>query len=1083
MFQPIEDVPDPRSIAAPPVPCSCSAPDLTVSPADLHSVTQDLGSDKSVAISLMSDSAADRDKDNADSYAGSACCKSSCNSDETEVAPDASDATDASDGPGTGGAQCRVTGKSSGKGKRSVAASAASRGNIRKAATSKSKSSQFRAEHDATPSKSCNLPETCGLSQASVAADESDHAAEDASLAVDADSSPEHYADHKPLSAALHSALYFHELGRRWSGSTCPESQVLRHVMASLFVTGTDLALRSTDTMTDERAGTDEYSDELSRTVASFGTDINTSSSDTDAYSFRFDPYSLSAESSSTRSDAMGGRGCGGAAAARARTDFSASFAREFICSNSSSGLDRNCGNEKLKTSAMMLEQLSQGRKVKSRSSLQVMKYRAATESSADRAALQSFGGKYRQAAAPANTLDNSKNFETENSTELSTADNQSSVYLSAHNSNARTADLEDSQPVSRTFDLTALSNGFGSLYGSKGSGRTRSTMFKKKNATAKDSTRSADAGSSDSKEEHLSKDNGLSLFITSRTDGKACSTDCTENTDCTSGTSSEATAAMDTEPGASAGQAKHSSNLVSLAPAAFTSGATGVARNTTSGGSSNSNSIVKDMDSQAGLSQQTESTRENAGTSALSHSEAQSKAHILELTAVQSVQSFDSVESVESDESVEPAHSHELQGTDSSAQNGQKNCQKALAYCQSQAKSRAVCAAGGLEKGRNAASVEMTDCGSAGSESAAGSKKRPGSKKGSTADSACVDYEKAGRDYGSDAYLGSEFDSESGSANDSDFDSFAFAGGGKRIALISQANCHKLRFSNEQRREFTGMFFRPAARLHDVLIKTTLHSRNAGKLRTALERLNTTDCATSIAPLTRSLSTVLSMPVIKDKARCGRKKNTAGLAGKSVGHAAPADCGNNGLQNNCLAHSGMTLNSSLGIVSSQSELRQYGSLSLTRGNEMSERADLSVSTACRAPKVPLALLDVLQKRNHYGTVAAACEHHGHKPGCAHARPSAHKFIESSEIFQNEGALRCCNVYSNIQGQVYARMAKLRESASFSSVSNQELTGLAHSALVFDLPSQLRRDEAARAVSDYAALMHLACCKRQSLKP
>ena len=278
-------------------------------------------------------------------------------------------------------------------------------------------------------------------------------------------------------------------------------------------------------------------------------------------------------------------------------------------------------------------------------------------------------------------------------------------------------------------------------------------------------------------------------------------------------------------------------------------------------------------------------------------------------------------------------------------------------------------------------------------------------------------------------------------------------------------------------------MFFRPAARLHDVLIKTALHSRNAGKLRTALERLNTTDCATSIAPLTRSLSTVLSMPVIKDKARCGRKKNTAGLAGKSVGHEAPADCGNSGLQNNYLAHSGMTLTSALGIVSSQSELRQSGSLSLTRGNEMSERADLSVSTAFRAPKVPLALLDVLQKRNHYGTVAAACEHHGRKPCCAHARPSAHKFIESSEIFQNEGALRCCNVYSNIQGQVYARMAKLRESASFSSVSNQELTGLAHSALVFDLPSQLRRDEAARAVSDYAALMHLACCKRQSLKP
>ena len=450
-----------------------------------------------------------------------------------------------------------------------------------------------------------------------------------------------------------------------------------------------------------------------------------------------------------------------------------------------------------------------------------------------------------------------------------------------------------------------------------------------------------------------------------------------------------------------------------------------------------------------------------------------------MELTADQSAQSFDLVESVESAESLEPAHSHELEGTDSSAHNGHKKNQKALAYCQSQAKSRAVCAAGGSEQGRKASSVEMTDCGSAGSESAAGGKKRPGSKKGSTADSACVDYKDAGRDYGSEAYLGSEFDS----ANDSDFDSFAFAGGGKRIALISQASCHKLRFSNEQRREFTGMFFRPAARLHDVLIKTTLHSRNAGKLRTALERLNTTDCATSIAPLTRSLSTVLSMPVIKDKARCGRKKNTAGLAGKSVGHEAPADCGNSGLQNNYLAHSGMTLNSALGIVSRQSELRQSGSLSLTRGNEMSERAELSVSNTCRAPKVPLALLDVLQKRNHYGTVAAACEHHGRKPGCAHARPSAHKFIESSEIFQNEGALRCCNVYSNIQGQVYARMAKLRESASFSSVSNQELTGLAHSALVFDLPSQLRRDEAARAVSDYAALMHLACCKRQSLKP
>ena len=1079
MFQPIEDVPDPRSIAAHPVPCSCSAPDLTVSPADLHSIPQDIGSDKSVAISLMSDSAADRDKDNADSCAGSACCKSSCNCDETEVAPDASDATDASDGPGTGGAQCRVTGKSSGKGKRSVAASAASRGNIRKAATSKSKSSQFRAEHDATPSKSCNLPETCGLSHASTAAVETDHAAEDASPAVDADSSPEHYADHKPLSAALHSALYFHELGRRWSGSTCPESQVLRHVMASLFVTGTDLALRSTDTMTDEQAVTEEYSDELSRAVASFGTGINTSTSDTDAYSFRFDPYSLSADGSSTRSDATVGRGCGGAAAARARTDFSACFARDFISSNRSSGQDRNDGNEKLKTSAMMLEQLSQGRKVKSVSSAMVMKYRAATESSADRAELQLSDGKFRHAAVIAKTADNSKNFETENSTELSTADNQSSVHLSAHNSNARTADLEDSQPVSRTFDLTALSNGFGSLYGSKGSGRTRSTMFKKKNATAKDSTRSADAGSSDSKDEHLSKDNDLSLFITSRTDGKTCSTDCTDNTDCTSGTSSEATAAMDTEPGACAGQAKHSSALVSLAPAAFTSGAIGVARNTTSG-SSDSNSIVKYMDSRAGMSQQTESTRENAVTSDLSHSEAQSKAHILELTADQSVQSFDSVESVES---VEPAHSHELEGTDNSAQKSQKKSQKALAYCQSQAKSRAVCAAGGSEQGHKASFVEMTDCGAAGSESAAGGKKRPGNKKGSTADSACVDYKDAVRDYGSDAYLGSEFDSESGSANDSDFDSFAFAGGGKRISLISQASCHKLRFSNEQRREFTGMFFRPAARLHDVLIKTTLHSRNAGKLRTALERLNTTDCATSIAPLTRSLSTVLSMPVIKDKARCGRKKNTAGLAGKSVGQKAPADCGNSGLQNNYLAHSGMTLNSALGIVSSQSELRQSGSLNLTRGNEMSERAELSVSTACRSPKVPLALLDVLQKRNHYGTVAAACEHHGRKLGCAHARPSAHKFIESSEIFQNEGALRCCNVYSNIQGQVYARMAKLRESASFSSVSNQELTGLAHSALVFDLPSQLRRDEAARAVSDYAALMHLACCKRQSLKP
>ena len=1080
MFQPIEDVPDPRSIAAHPVPCSCSAPDLTVSPADLHSVTQDLGSDKSVAIRLMSDSAADSDKDNADSYAGSACCKSSCNCDETEVAPDASDATDASDGPGTGGAQCRVTGKSSGKGKRSVAASAAARGNIRKAATSKSKSSQFRAEHDATPSKSCNLPETCGLSQASAASVETDHAAEDVYPAVDADSSPEHYADHKPLSAALHSALYFHELGRRWSGSTCPEAQVLRHVMASLFVTGTDLALRSTDTITDERAVTEEYSDELSRAVASLGTDINTRSSDTDAYSFSFAPYSLSAESSSTRSDAMGGRGCGGAAAARARTDFSASFARDFISSNRLPGQDRNGGNEKLKTSALMLEQLSQGRKVKSVSSAQVMTYRASTESSADRAALQTHDGKSCQGAAPAKTADNSKNFETENSTELSTADNQSSVHLSAHNSNARTADLEDNQPVSRTFDLTALSNGFGSLYGSKGSGRTRSTMFKKKNATAKDCTRSADAGSSDSKEEHLSKDNGLSLFITSRTDGKTCSTDCTENTDCTSGTSSEATAALDSEPGACAGQAKHSSNSVSLAPAAFTSGATGLARNTTSGisGISDSNSIVKDMDSRAGLGQQTDSTCVNAVSSDLSHSET----HILELTADQSVQSFDSVESVESDESaesVEPAHSHELQGTDSSGQNGQKKSQKALGYCQSQAKSRAVWVAGGSEKGRKTSSVDKTDCVSAGSDSAAGGKKRPGSKKGTTVDSACVDYKDAVRDYGSDAYLGSEFDS----ANDSDFDSFAFAGGGKRIALISQASCHKLRFSNEQRREFTGMFFRPAARLHDVLIKTALHSRNAGKLRTALERLNTTDCATSIAPLTRSLSTVLSMPVIKDKARCGRKKNTAGLAGKSVGHEAPADCGNSGLQNNYLAHSGMTLNSALGIVSSQSELRQSGSLSLTRGNEMSERADLSVSTACRAPKVPLALLDVLQKRNHYGTVAAACEHHGRKPGCANARPSAHKFIESSEIFQNEGALRCCNVYSNIQGQVYARMAKLRESASFSSVSNQELTGLAHSALVFDLPSQLRRDEAARAVSDYAALMHLACCKRQSLKP
>lgn len=1071
MFQPIEDVPDPRSIAAHPVPCSSNTPDLTFSPADLHSVPQDIGSDMSVATSLISDSAADRYKDNADSCASSECCKSSCNCDETEDAPDATDALYATDAPGTGGAQSRETGKSSDKGKRSVAASAAARGNIRKAATSKSKSSQSRAEHDATPSKSCNLPETCGLSHASAAAVETDHAAEDVYPAVDADSSPEHYADHKPLSAALHSALYFHELGRRWSGSTCPESQVLRHVMASLFVTGTDLALRSTDTMTDERAGTDEYSDELSRTVASFGTDINTSTSDTDAYSFRFDPYSLSAEGSSTRSDATVGRGCGGAAAARARTDFSACFARDFISSNRSSGQDRNGGNEKLKTSALMLEQLSQGRKVKSRSSLQVMTYRAATESSADRAELQANDGKSCQAAAAANTLDNSKNFETENSTELSTADNQSSVHLSAHNSNARTADLEDSQPVSRTFDLTALSNGFGSLYGSKGSGRTRSTMFKKKNATAKDRNRSADAGSSDSKEEHLSKDNGLSLFITSRNDGKTCSTDCTENTDCTSGTSIEATAAMDTESRACAGQAKHSSALVSLAPAAFTSGATGVARNTISG-SSNSNSIVKDMDSRAGLSQQTESTRENAGTSDLSHSEAR----IQKLTADQSVHYFDSDESAES---VEPDHSHELQGTDSSAQNGQKKSQKALANCQSQAKSRAVFAAGGSEQGHKASSVEMTDCGAAGSESAAGGKKRSGGKKGSTVDSTCVDYKDAGRDYGSDAYLGSESDS----ANDSDFDSFAFAGGGKRIALISQASCHKLRFSNEQRREFTGMFFRPAARLHDVLIKTTLHSRNAVKLRTALERLNTTDCATSIAPLTRSLSTVLSMPVIKDKARCGRKKNTAGLAGKSVGHEAPADCGNNGLQNNYLAHSGMTLNSALGIVSSQSELRQSGSLSLTRGNEMSERADLSVSTACRAPKVPLALLDVLQKRNHYGTVAAACEHHGRKPGCAHARPSAHKFIESSEIFQNEGALRCCNVYSNIQGQVYARMAKLRESASFSSVSNQELTGLAHSALVFDLPSQLRRDEAARAVSDYAALMHLACCKRQSLKP
>ena len=1078
MFQPIEDVPDPRSIAAHPVPCSCNAPDLTVSPADLHSITQDICNDKSVAMSLMSDSAADSDKDNADSYAGSACCKSSCNCDETEDAwgaPDAPDAPDATDGPGTGGAQCRKTGKSSGKGKRSVSASAAARGNIRKAAPSKSKSSQSRAEHDATPLKSCNLAETSGLSQASAASDESDHAAEDVYPAVDADSSPEHYADHKPLSAALHSALYFHELGRRWSGSTCPESQVLRHVMASLFVTGTDLALRSTDTMTDERAVTEEYSDELSRAVASLGTDINTRSSDTDAYSFRFDPYSLSSESSSTRSDAMGGRGCGGAAAARARTDFSASFARDFISSNRLSGLDRNGGNEKLKTSAMMLEQLSQGRKVKSGSSAQVMKYRASTESSADRAALQANDGKSCQAAAPAKTADNSKNFETENSTELSTAHNQSSVLLSAHNSNARTADLEDSQHVSRTFDLTALSNGFGSLYGSKGSGRTRSTMFKKKNATAKDSTRSADECSSDSKEEHLSKDNGLSLFITSRTDGKTCSTDCTENTDCTSGTSREVTAAMYTEPGASTGQAKHSSNSVSLAPAVFTSGATGVASNTISG-ISDSNSIVKDMDSCAGMSRQTESTREHAGTSDLSHSEA----HILELTAVQSVQSFDSVESVES---VEPAHSHELEDTDSSGQNGQKKSQKALAYCQSQAKSRAVCAAGGSEQGHKAASVEKTDCGAAGSESAAGGKKLPGSKKGTTVDSACVDYENAGRVYGSEAYLGSESDSESDGANDSDFDSFAFAGGGRRIALISQASCHKLRFSNEQRREFTGMFFRPAARLHDVLIKTALHSRNAGKLRTALERLNTTDCATSIAPLTRSLSTVLSMPVIKDKARFGRKKNTAGFAGKSVGHAAPADCGNNGLQNNYLAHSGMTLNSALGIVSSQSELRQSGSLSLTRGNEMSERADLPVSTACRTPKVPLALLDVLQKRNHYGTVAAACEHHGRKPGCAHARPSAHKFIESSEIFHNEGALRCCNVYSNIQGQVYARMAKLRESASFSSVSNQELTGLAHSALVFDLPSQLRRDEAARAVSDYAALMHLACCKRQSLKP
>ena len=913
MFQPIEDVPDPRSIAAHPVPCSCSAPDLTVSPADLHSVTQDICSDKSVAISLMSDSAADRDKDNADSCASSECCKSSCNCDETEVAPDASYATDASDGPGTDGAQCHVTGKSSGKGKRSVAASAASRGNIRKAATSKSKSSQFRAEHDATPSKSCNLPETCGLSHASAAAVETDHAAEDASPAVDADSSLEHYADHKPLSAALHSALYFHELGRRWSGSTCPESQVLRHVMASLFVTGTDLALRSTDTMTDERAVTDKYSDELSRAVASFGTDINSSTSDTDAYSFRFDPYSLSAEGSSTRSEATVGRGCGGAAAARGRTDFSASFARDFISSNRSSGLSRNGGNEKLKTSALMLEQLSQGRKVKSVSSLQVMKYRASTESSADRAALQAHDGKVRQAAAPAKTADNSKNFETENSTELSTADNQSSVHLSAHNSNVRTADLEDSQPVRRTFDLTALSNGFGSLYGSKGSGRTRSTMFKKKNATAKDSTRSVDAGSSDSKEEHLSKDNGLSLFITSRPDGKACSTDCTENTDFTSGTSSEATAAMDTESGASTAQAKHSSTLVSLAPAAFTSGATGAARNTISG-SSDSNSIVKDMDSRAGLGQQPESPHENAGTSDLSYSETHSEAHIMELTADQSVQSFDSVESDESAKSVEPAHSHELQDTDSSAQKSQKKSQKALTGCQSQAKSRAVCAAGGSEKGRKISSVEKTDCGSAGSESAAGGKKRPGSKKGTTVDSACVDYENAGRDYGSDAYLDSESDSE----KESEFDSFAFAGGGKRISLISQASCHKLRLSNEQRREFTGMFFRPAARLHDVLIKTTLHSRNAGKLRTALERLNTTDCATSIAPLTRSLSTVLSMPVIKDKARCGRKKNTAGLAGKSVGQKAPADCGSTAVQNNFLAHFGMTLNSSLGIVSSQ---------------------------------------------------------------------------------------------------------------------------------------------------------------------
>ena len=725
-----------------------------------------------------------------------------------------------------------------------------------------------------------------------------------------------------------------------------------------------------------------------------------------------------------------------------------------------------------------MLEQLSQGRKVKSVSSAQVMTYRAATESTADRAAVQAHDGKARQAAAPANTLDNSKNFETENSTELSTDDNQSSVLLSAHNSNVRTADLEHSQPVSRTFDLTALSKGFGSLYGSKGSGRTRSTLFKKKNATAKDRTRSADAGSSNSHEESLSKDNGLSLFITSRTEGKACSTDCTDNTDCTSGTSSEATAAMYTESGACAGQAKHSSTLVSLAPAAFTSGATGAARNTTSG-SSDSNSIVNDMDSQAGLGQQTESTRENAVTSDLSHSEAR----IQKLTADQSVQSFDSVESYESAESVEPAHSHELQDTDGSAQKSQKKSQKALVYCQSQAKSRAVCAAGGLEKGRKASSVEMSDCGAAGSESAAGGKKRPGSKKGSTADSACVDNKDAGRDYGADTYLGSEFDSESGSANDSDFDSFAFAGGGKRIALISQASCHKLRFSNEQRREFTGMFFRPAARLHDVLIKTALHSRNAGKLRTALERLNTTDCATSIAPLTRSLSTVLGVPVIKDKAKHGRKKNTASFSGNSVGHAAPADCGITGVQNNFLAHSGMTLTSALGIMGCKSELCQPGSLSLTRGNDLSKQDDLPVGTACRAPKVPLALLDVLQKRNHYGTVAAAFEHHGRKHGYAHARPSAHKFIESSEIFQNEGALRCCNVYSNIQGQVYARMAKLRESASFSSVNNQELTGLAHSALVFDLPSQLRRDEAARAVSDYAALMHLACCKRQSLKP